>query len=91
MSSVTLLNTSPQSPITEDLHLSSTMYGPAARVGVDVLLHPDWSLKIEGAARVPLNTASYTESDGKPIPADWQRRADHFATLVVNLGLAKTF
>ncbi len=74
-----------------DLHLTSTMYGPAGRLGIDVMLHPDWSLRAEGAARVPLNTASYTESDGKVLPPEFQLRSDHFATIGANLGLAKTF
>ena len=75
----------------DDLHLSSILVGPAARLGFDVLLHPDWSLKIEAAARVPLNSATYTEGDGKPIPDEWQARDDHFATLAANLGIARTF
>ncbi len=89
MSSVKLRAAAPIIP--EDLHLSTTMYGPAARLGLDVLLHPDWSLRLEGIARIPLNSASYSEADKKPIPADWQRRVDHFATLAANLGVAKTF
>jgi hypothetical protein len=77
--------------VDEDLNVSSTMFGPAARLGADVMLHPDWSLKLEAAARVPMNSAAYTESDGKAIPAEWQSRDDHFATIAANLGIARTF
>ncbi|MBX3191965.1 MAG: PEGA domain-containing protein [Labilithrix sp.] len=89
LASVNILTSMPA--FEEELHVASTMIGPAARLGVDVMLHPDWSLKIEAAARVPLNSASYTESDGKTIPPEWLRRDDHFATIAVNLGIAKTF
>lgn len=77
--------------VPEDIHVSSTMFGPAARVGLDIMLHPDWSLKLEGVARVPLTAATYTESDGKPVPPEWLARQDHLATLAFNLGIAKTF
>jgi hypothetical protein len=78
-------------PSADDLHLSSIVAGPAARLGFDVLLHPDWSVRIEGVARVPLNGAAYTEGDGKPIPDEWRGRDDHFATLTASLGIARTF
>ncbi len=77
--------------VEEDLHVSSTVFGPAVRLGLEVMLHPDWSLKIEGAARVPLNSALYTESDGKTVPPEWMWRDDHFATITANLGIARTF
>jgi hypothetical protein len=89
LTSVNVLTAIP--PIAEDLHVASTMVGPAARLGLDVMLHPDWSLKVEAAARVPLNSASYTEADGKTVPAEWLSRDDHFATIAANLGIAKTF
>jgi len=77
--------------VEEDLHVSSVMYGPAARLGVDVMLRPEWSVRLETAVRIPLNSASYTESDGKTVPDEWLARDDHFATIAANLGLAKTF
>ena len=77
--------------VPEDLHVSSTMFGPAARLGLDIMLHPDWSLKLEGVLRVPLSTATYTESDGRAVPPEWTAREDHLATLAANLGIAKTF
>ena len=89
LGSVDLLTSLP--PATDVLHVSSATYGPAVRLGLDVLLHPDWSLRLEAAARMPLNSASYAESDGKAIPAEWQSRNDHFATISANVGLAKTF
>ena len=89
LSSVSLLTTI--GPHQEDLHVSSATYGPAGRVGLDVMLRPGWSVKLDVALRVPLNSASYSESDGKPIPAEWQSREDHLATMGANLGFAKTF
>ena len=77
--------------VPEDQHLTSSMFGPAARLGLDVMLHPDWSLKVEGVARVPLSNAAYAESDGKVVPPEWTARQDHLATLAVNLGIARTF
>ncbi len=89
LSSVSLLAT--VGPYQEDLHVSSSTYGPAGRLGLDVMLVPGWSVKLDGAVRVPLNSASYTESDGKDLPAEWLNRDDHFATIGANLGIAKTF
>jgi hypothetical protein len=73
------------------LEMSATTIGPAGRVGLDIMLHPDWSLRVEGLARFPLTKASYEEKDGKPLPPEVLRREDHFATLGANIGVAKTF
>jgi hypothetical protein len=77
----------PQQPF----ELSSTTIGAAGRLGFDILLHPDWSLRVEGIARVPITQGTYEEKDGKVIPAEVLRREDHFATIGANLGVAKTF
>lgn len=76
---------------TAPLELSSTTIGPSARAGLDVMLHPDWTLRIEGMARVPVTTGTYEEANGKKIPPEVLRREDHFATLGANLGVARTF
>ncbi|MBX3226910.1 MAG: hypothetical protein KIT84_40680 [Labilithrix sp.] len=70
------------------LDVTGTTIGPSVRVGLDVMLHPDWSLRLEGATRMPLTTVSY---EGPAIPAWLAARSDHFMTVGLNLGLAKTF
>lgn len=75
----------------EDLHPSTTQYGAAARFGLDFYLGPDWSLRTEAVARVPLNASSYSESDNKPIPAALAQRSDYLATIGLNLGITKVF
>ena len=71
-------------------------YGPAGHLGVDVLLTPSVSLRLEGVARVPVTKAAYSAADATSltsgvVDADWARRVDRFATVGANAGLALTF
>ncbi|MFO0679948.1 MAG: hypothetical protein U0169_25720 [Polyangiaceae bacterium] len=91
LTSVSLRQTTPKSALDEPYDLTATQFGPAARFGVDILLHPDWSLKIEAVGRVPVTAASYSEKNGRAFPAKWFAREDHFLTAGANVGIVKMF
>jgi hypothetical protein len=78
-------------PLPEDLHLSATTYGAAARLGLEFYLGPDWGLRPEFFGRFPITTATYSEGDNKTIPTELQQRSDHLATFGINLGVNKVF
>lgn len=73
-----------------DLHLSATQYGAALRFGLDFYLSPDWTFRTQLFGRIPMNSASYTESDNKPMQG-FDRRSDLNATFGLNLGLTYAF
>ena len=89
---LTVLTPSPGWPrLPSDLHLSTTQYGAAARLGLDFYLGPDWGLRTETFARLPFTAASYSEGDNKPIPLPFMARSDQLVTLGLNLGVTKEF
>ena len=89
--SVTVSALSPT--FTQDLQFTGNLFGPAARFGLSLMLHPDWSLNVEAAGRFPVNAVAYgaTDSNGTAVPAELQQRSDHFASVVGNLALAWTY
>jgi hypothetical protein len=66
--------------------LSAWVFGMNVRTGLDFLLHPTTSLRVEFATRVHFNRADYTDDDGNAPQAGFERRDDHFATLGGSLG-----
>jgi hypothetical protein len=83
---------------TQDASFDANLFGPAARLGFSILLHPNVSLGVEGLARFPVNTASYGAAAFGAVPAmyqevvtQWGQRSDHFATILGNVELAFTF
>ncbi len=71
----------------EDRSFGSLLFGPAARFGLDLLLHPDVSLRLEASTRVPVQGASYGASDGGSVPLTWSQRSDRYVSVGSNLGV----
>jgi hypothetical protein len=83
---------------TRQVSFSGDLFGPAARLGFSVMLHPNVSLGLEALARFPVNTVPYGAAAFGVVPAmyqevvtEWGQRSDHFATILGNVGLAVTF
>ena len=89
LGSVTLLSSTDEG--VDPMKMSSFQYGPAGRASVHVMLTPAIGVSAEGLVRAPLNHATYTESDGKTMPPEWQSRSDSLGTIALNLGLTVGF
>jgi hypothetical protein len=83
---------------TQEVSFSANLFGPAARLGFSVMLHPNVSVGVEALARFPINTVPYGAAAFGPVPAmyretvtQWVQRSDHFATILGNVGLALSF
>jgi hypothetical protein len=83
---------------TQEVDFSGNLFGPAARLGLSVMLHPNVSVGVEALARIPVNTVSYGAAAFGTVPAmyqeavtQWGQRSDHFATIVGNVGLTLSF
>jgi hypothetical protein len=90
LTNLTVLAPNVMSTFPSDLHLSATQYGAAARLGLDFYLGPDWALRSQLFARVPMTPASYSESDNKPMQG-FDQRNDLNATVGLNIGITKSF
>jgi len=71
--------------------MSTMLYGLSARVGPEFTLSPDWSVPVTLFARLPMIASTYSESDQKPIPFEWQQRNDHWSVLGLSVGVTKGF
>jgi hypothetical protein len=58
---------------------------------MDVLLHPDFSIRMEGVISVPVTVAKYESKEDGPVDEAWLRRKDRFLTIGSNLVLGWTF
>jgi hypothetical protein len=68
--------------------LSATVYGALARTGLDILLSPDFSLRLEAAFRLSFSRAEYeTEDDAAPVANGFERRDDRFSAALGNLAI----